>query len=88
LAVSPGDITVMDVIGYDPLLPGEFNHAGHVNAADIQILMQSLADTFTFKANNDLTDPAFTKLADIYGRRCQQRRFASASESPQIRRWL
>ena len=65
LPVSAGDITVMDVIGYDLLLPGDFNRDGHVDAADIPIMLQALADTTSFKNNNDLVDAAFTKLADI-----------------------
>ncbi len=72
LPVSAGDITVLDVIGYDLLLPGDFNQDGHVNAADIQAMMQALADTSSFKANNDLTDPAFTKMADNQRRRSRQ----------------
>jgi hypothetical protein len=67
LPVSAGDITVMDVIGYDLLLPGDFNRDGHVDAADIPIMLKALADTTSFKNNNDLVDAAFTKLADING---------------------
>jgi hypothetical protein len=65
LPVSAGDITEMDVIGYDVLLPGDFNRDGHVDTADIPIMLQALADTTSFKTNNDLVDSAFTKLADI-----------------------
>jgi hypothetical protein len=65
LPVSAGDITEMDVIGYDVLLPGDCNRDGHVDTADIPIMLQALADTTSFKTNNDLADPAFTKLADI-----------------------
>ena len=67
LAVSPGDITAMDVIGYDPLIPGDFNRDGHLNAADIVIMLQALADSNSFKTSNDLTAAAFTKLADLNG---------------------
>ncbi len=67
LSISAGDITEMDVIGYDLLLPGDFNRDGHVDAADIPIMLQALADTTSFKTNNDLVDAAFTKLADING---------------------
>jgi Dockerin type I domain len=67
LDVSPGDITAMDVIGYDLLVPGDFNRDGHVNAADIPMMLQALADSKSFKTNNDLTDAAFTKLADLNG---------------------
>jgi hypothetical protein len=67
LAVTPGDITVMDVIGYDLLIPGDFNRDGHVNAADIMIMLQAFSDTDSFKTKNDLTDSAFTKLADLNG---------------------
>jgi hypothetical protein len=65
LPVSAGDITAMDVIGYDVLEPGDFNRDGHVDTADIPIMLQALADTTSFKTNNDLVDSAFTKLADI-----------------------
>jgi hypothetical protein len=65
--ISPGDITTMDVIGYDLLLPGDLNHDGHVDAADIPVLLQALVDPAAFKTNHDLIDAAFTKLADLNG---------------------
>jgi len=43
------------------------NHDGHVDAADILPMLKAFADVATFKTSNDLTDLAFTKLADING---------------------
>ena len=48
MTVSAGDVTLMDVIGYDaagPPVPGDYNHNGIVDAADYTIWRDTLGQT-------------------------------------------
>jgi Dockerin type I domain len=65
--VTPGDITVMDVIGYDALLPGDFNRDGQVNVADIQAMTTALADLSGYESQKALTDAQLQLLGDLNG---------------------
>ena len=67
LATSAGDITVMDVIGYDRLLPGDFNRDGQVNAADIPAMLAALADLSAYQTSKNLSGPQLVLLGDIDG---------------------
>ena len=67
LATSAGDITVMDVIGYDRLLPGDFNRDGQVNAADIPAMLAALADLTAYQTSKNLSGPQLVLLGDIDG---------------------
>ena len=67
LATSAGDITVMDVIGYDRLLPGDFNRDGQVNAADIPAMLAALADLTAYQTSTNLSGPQLVLLGDIDG---------------------
>jgi hypothetical protein len=65
--VSAGDITVMDVIGYDRLVPGDFNRDGQVNAADIPAMLAALADLSAYQTSKNLSGPQLVLLGDIDG---------------------
>jgi Dockerin type I domain len=67
LATSAGDVTMMDVIGYDRLLPGDFNRDGQVNAADIPAMVAALADLNAYQTSKNLSEPQLVLLGDIDG---------------------
>jgi len=48
-----------------PLLPGDFNRDGSVNAADIPAMMSALSDLSTYKATYGLSDSQFEVIADL-----------------------
>ena len=60
-------MTVMDVIGYDRLLPGDFNRDGQVNAADIPAMLAALADLTAYQTSKNLSGPQLVLLGDIDG---------------------
>jgi hypothetical protein len=66
-AVSAGDLTVMDVIGYDVLSPGDFNRDGQVTVADIQAMSTALADLSGYESQKGLTDSQLQLLGDLNG---------------------
>jgi hypothetical protein len=65
LPVSAGDITEMDVIGYDVLPPGDFNRDGHVDAADILSMMTALANLSGYQIANSLSPSQLLLLGDL-----------------------
>ncbi len=67
LAVSAGDLTVMDVIGYDRLVPGDFNRDGRVDAADIVSMLTALTDLNAYQAAKNLMSPQLVLLGDLNG---------------------
>jgi Dockerin type I domain len=67
LATSAGDLTVMDVIGYDRLIPGDFNRDGQVNAADIPAMLAALVDLNAYQTSKNLSGPQLVLLGDING---------------------
>jgi hypothetical protein len=67
MPVTSGDLTVMDVIGYDVLVPGDFNRDGHVTVADIQAMMIALAGLSDYESQKGLTDPQIKLLGDLNG---------------------
>ncbi len=48
-----------------PLLPGDFNRDGHVDANDISAMMDALADLSDYKASHNLSDPQMEVIADL-----------------------
>ncbi len=51
-----------------PLLPGDFNRDGHVDASDIEVMMAALVDLSAFNnSNQDLTDDQLRYLEDVNG---------------------
>ncbi len=70
-AVSMGDITVMDVIGYDaasPLLTGDFNGDGFVNAADYVVWRKTdgtPAEYNSWRAHFGETSGAGTRVENL-----------------------
>ena len=66
-AVSAGDLIVMDVIGYDRLVPGDFNRDGLVTAADIVSMLTALADLKAYQSAKNLTGPQMALLGDLNG---------------------
>jgi hypothetical protein len=52
-----------------PLLPGDFNRDGHVDAADILPMMKALTNLSGYKARYDpsLTDPQLLAIGDLNG---------------------
>jgi hypothetical protein len=57
-AVSAGDVTLMDVIGYDVAVPpvtGDYNGNGIVDAADYTVWRDTLGSTTDLRANGDST---------------------------------
>ncbi len=67
LATSAGDITAMDVIGYDRLVPGDFDRDGRVTAADIPAMLTALTDLNAYQTAKSLTVPQMSLLGDING---------------------
>ena len=67
LPVTSGDLTVMDVIGYDVLVPGDFNRDGHVTIADVQAMLTALADLSDYESQKVLTDAQLQLLGDLNG---------------------
>ena len=67
LDASAGDLTLMDVIGYDRLVPGDFNRDGRVDAADILSMLTALADLNAYQSAKNLTGPQMTLLGDLNG---------------------
>jgi hypothetical protein len=67
LVTSAGDITVMDTIGYDRLVPGDFDRDGLVNAADIPAMLAALAGLNAYQTAKNLTAPQMMLLGDING---------------------
>jgi hypothetical protein len=65
--VSAGDVIVMDVIGYDRLVPGDFNRDGRVDAADILSMLTALADLNAYQSAKNLAGPQMTLLGDLNG---------------------
>ena len=57
----------MDVIGYDRLVPGDFNRDGRVDAADIVSMLTALADLSAYQSAKNLTGPQMTLLGDLNG---------------------
>ena len=57
----------MDVIGYDRLVPGDFNRDGLVTAADIVSMLTALADLNAYQSAKNLTGPQMTLLGDLNG---------------------
>jgi hypothetical protein len=55
MVTSAGDITLMDTIGYDRLVPGDFNRDGMVNAADVPAMLAALTDLNAYQTANNLT---------------------------------
>ena len=46
---------------------GDFNHDGHVNAADIPVMMAALADLNAYKSANSLSNSDLVALGDVNG---------------------
>jgi hypothetical protein len=67
LATSEGDLIVMDVIGYDRVLPGDFNRDGLVSGADIPAMLAALTDLDAYKTSNSLTDSQLQLIGDLDG---------------------
>jgi hypothetical protein len=67
LDASAGDLTVMDVIGYDRLVPGDFNRDGRVDAADILSMLTALTNLSAYQSAKNLTSPQITLLGDLNG---------------------
>ena len=67
MPVTSGDLTLMDVIGYDALLPGDFNRDGHVTVADVQAMSTALADLSGYESQHGLSDPQLELLGDLNG---------------------
>ncbi len=57
---------VLSVVGSNGLL-GDFNHDGHVNAADIPAMMAALTDLNVYKSSNGLSDSGLVSLGDLNG---------------------
>ncbi len=67
MPVTSGDLTVLDVIGYDALLPGDFNRDGRVTVADVQAMSTALADLSGYESQKGLTDAQLQLLGDLNG---------------------
>jgi hypothetical protein len=52
---------------YVPVLPGDFNLDGHVNAADIPAMLVALTDLNSYESLHGLTHSALTMLGDLNG---------------------
>ena len=48
-----------------PLLPGDFNRDGHVDASDIPAMMSALTNLAGYKASHNLSDPQMEVIADL-----------------------
>jgi Glycosyl hydrolases family 28/PEP-CTERM motif len=48
-----------------PLLPGDFNRDGHVDASDIPAMMSALTNLAGYKASYNLSDPQMEVIADL-----------------------
>jgi hypothetical protein len=57
---------VLSVVGSNGLL-GDFNHDGHVNAADIPAMMAALTDWNSYKSTSGLSDAGLMALGDLNG---------------------
>jgi hypothetical protein len=67
LPVSSGDLTVMDVIGYDRVIPGDFNRDGKLSVADAQSMIGALSDLRRYETINGLTDGQLLQIGDLDG---------------------
>jgi autotransporter-associated beta strand protein len=56
------------IITATPFIPGDFSRDGHVDASDLLVMMQALADSSDYEANHgDLTDAQLDLIGDING---------------------
>ena len=61
------DYVLAGSLSYVPVLPGDFDLDGHVNAADIPAMLAALTDLNSYESLHGLTHSALTMLGDLNG---------------------